>query len=106
MLIVMRLAIISVGLTLVSMFGAPAAYASGDAPWCAVSQIGEGALAWNCQYETAEECAPAALTGDRGSCTPNPYHPRAPAPASVPSKGTINAMPGTTANRKNQEHVR
>jgi hypothetical protein len=38
------------------MFAVPAAHASGDAPWCTVSQIGEGAEAWDCQYETVQEC--------------------------------------------------
>src|SRR5215469_18146566 len=34
-------AIIAVGLVSGSMFGATAAYASSDAPWCAVTQLGE-----------------------------------------------------------------
>ncbi len=50
---VMRVAIIAAGFALGSIFGPSAARASGDAPWCAVMQLGEGAQAWDCQYETA-----------------------------------------------------
>jgi hypothetical protein len=86
MKIVFRLAIIGAGLASGSFFGAAAAYASGDAPWCAVMQLGEGAQATDCQYETAQECAPAVIAGNRGSCSPNPYYSPPPAAASVPSK--------------------
>jgi len=49
-----------------------AACASGDAPWCALTQLGEGAQAWDCHYGTVQECAPVVTAGNRGSYTPNP----------------------------------
>ena len=45
----------------------------GDAPWCAVLQIGTGSVSWHCYYRTVEECAPNVLAGNRGSCNLNPY---------------------------------
>jgi hypothetical protein len=41
-----KIAIIAAGL----MFDVRASDTSGDAPWCAVTEIGEGAEAWDCQY--------------------------------------------------------
>jgi hypothetical protein len=100
---VIKLAIIAAGLVSGSMFGAAAAYASGDAPWCAVMQVGEGAQAWDCQYDTAQECAPAVIAGNRGNCTPNPYYSPPPATASVPDKGPMNTTSGAVGNRKSQK---
>lgn len=51
---------------------APASYAFGDAPWCAVIELGTGSVYWDCQYRTVEECVPNVLAGNRGSCTQNP----------------------------------
>jgi len=102
---VIRLAILAAGLASSLMFGAAAAYASGDEPWCAVMQIGEGAQAWDCHYQTVEECVPNVLTGNRGSCIPNPYGP-SPAAASVPSQGHANTPSSTPANRKFQGHAK
>jgi hypothetical protein len=100
---VIGLMLIGAGVASGAIFGTAAAYASGDAPWCAVTQLGEGAQAWDCQYETAEECVPAVITGNRGSCTPNPYAP-APAttsaPANVPAKDLGNTTAGKAAKRK------
>lgn len=100
-----KVAIVVAGLTTGSMLGAPAAYASGDAPWCAVSEIGEGALSWDCQYETAEQCAPTVSGGNRGSCTPNPYAPN-PAPASARTMSPGSATPGAAHYRKGQERAK
>jgi hypothetical protein len=55
---VTKLAIIAAGLAAGSMSGAPAGHASGDAPWCAVIQIGAGEGFWDCRYRTVEECVP------------------------------------------------
>ena len=96
---VTKLTIVDAALAAGVMFGAPAAYTFGDAPWCAVTEIGDGNGAWDCQYETVEECAPNVLAGNRGHCNPNPYAP-VPAAASVPSKSPINTTSGTAANRK------
>ncbi|HTH32797.1 MAG TPA: DUF3551 domain-containing protein [Xanthobacteraceae bacterium] len=49
----------------------------GDAPWCAVLQIGTGSVVWHCYYRTAEECAPQVVAGNRGTCNLNPYGPAA-----------------------------
>ena len=45
----------------------------GDAPWCAVLQIGTGSVVWHCYYRTAAECAPQVIAGNRGTCNHNPY---------------------------------
>jgi hypothetical protein len=103
---VIKLAIIAAGFALGSIFGPPAARASGDAPWCAVMQLGEGAQAWDCQYDTAQECAPAVIAGNRGSCTPNPYYSPPRAISSVPSKGTINTTAGAAEGRKSQKDAK
>ena len=95
-----KVAILAAGLASGSMFGVPASYA-GDAPWCTVSQIGEGAQAWDCQYETVEECAHNIIGGNRGSCSPNPYVPAA-AAVSVPNNTPASATSGAVASRKSR----
>ena len=37
-------------------FGTSSSRASGDAPWCAVINIGVGTVYWDCQYPTFEAC--------------------------------------------------
>jgi len=83
----------------------PAAYASGDAPWCAVSQIGEGAEAWDCQYDTVQECAQNIIGGNRGNCTPNPHAPAA-AAAPVPNNNPASTSSGTVASRKSKDKAK
>ena len=58
----------------------------GDAPWCAVLQVGTGAVVWHCYYRTAEECAPNVVAGNRGSCNLNPYGTAAQGPAAQPKR--------------------
>jgi hypothetical protein len=53
----------------------PAAHAFGDAPWCAVINVGTGEVYWDCQYRTVEECVPNVIAGNRGFCNVNPYGP-------------------------------
>ena len=54
----------------------------GDAPWCAVINIGAGDVYWDCQYRTFEACWPNVIAGNRGFCNVNPtYSPAAAAPA-------------------------
>jgi hypothetical protein len=103
---VTKLAIVGAALAAGVMFGTPAAYTFGDAPWCAVTEIGEGAQAWDCQYDNAQECAPAVIAGNRGSCTPNPYYSPPPATASVPGKGPINTTSGAVEGRKSQKDAK
>ena len=101
-----KAAIVVAGLTAGSMFGASTSYASGDAPWCAISEIGEGANQMDCQYETVQECLPNVLAGNRGHCSPNPYavdH----APVSAPSTtAPVSTTPARTGNRKAQERAK
>ncbi len=47
---------------------------SGDAPWCAVVEIGSGEVEWDCHYQTIEQCAPNVVAGNRGFCNLNPYY--------------------------------
>jgi hypothetical protein len=53
----------------------PASHASGDAPWCAVIELGPGEVYWDCEYRTVEECVPKVLAGNSGFCNLNPYGP-------------------------------
>jgi|SRR5580700_7302074 hypothetical protein len=55
----------------------------GDAPWCAVLQIGTGSVTWHCYYRTVEECVPNVLAGNRGSCNLNPYFTAARGPGTM-----------------------
>ena len=54
--------------------GMPAAYAGsfGNAPWCAVQNLGAGDVVWDCEFRSAEECAPHVIAGNRGFCNINP----------------------------------
>lgn len=45
----------------------------GGAPWCAVRDLGSGNVEWDCEYGSAEECAPTVTGGNRGFCNVNPY---------------------------------
>ena len=54
-------------------FGTSPSQAFGDAPWCAVINIGAGTVHWDCQYRTVEECVPNVLPGNRGFCNLNPW---------------------------------
>jgi hypothetical protein len=100
-----KIAIIAAGLAVGSMFDAPASNASGDAPWCAVTEIGEGAEARDCQYQTVEECVPSVLAGNRGHCSQNPYAADS-TTVSVPATGPTSTTPNTTANRKLQKDAK
>lgn len=57
----------------------------GDAPWCAVINIGPGEVYWDCQYRTFEACAPNVVAGNRGFCNVNPTY-RAPPPIEYRAK--------------------
>jgi hypothetical protein len=58
----------------------PASQASwGSAKWCAVTNEGDESPNWDCEFDTAEDCAPALAAGNRGFCALNPtYQPPAP----------------------------
>jgi len=57
----------------------------GDAPWCAVINVGTGDMYWDCQYQTFDSCWPNVVAGNRGFCNVNPYWvgpvPTAPSPS-------------------------
>jgi hypothetical protein len=58
----------------------------GNAPWCAVRELGTGEVQWDCQYASAAECAPTVVAGNRGFCNVNPYlaWARPPGPQPLP----------------------
>jgi hypothetical protein len=87
------------------MFDPPAIVASGNAPWCAITEIGDGDGAWDCQYQTVEECVPSVLAGNRGHCSPNPYAVD-PATASMPTTGPTGTAPSTAVNGKLQKDAK
>lgn len=55
---------------------------TGDAPWCAVVNLGNGEVTWQCYYQTVEQCQPNVIAGNRGFCNHNPYYV---APAASPN---------------------
>jgi hypothetical protein len=44
----------------------------GNAPWCAVQNLGAGDVVWDCEFPTVEACAPHVIAGNRGFCNINP----------------------------------
>jgi Protein of unknown function (DUF3551) len=103
---VIRLTVVAASLALSSIFGPPTARASGDEPWCALTSLGEGAQAWNCEYETVEECLPSVVAGNRGSCVQNPYYRPPPASASVPGNDPTNTTSGSVEKSKSQKNAK
>jgi len=59
----------------VTCMGAASGRAGGNAPWCAVINIGTGTVYWDCQYPTFEACYHLGniLAGNRGFCNLNPW---------------------------------
>jgi hypothetical protein len=45
---------------------------AGEAPWCAVVNIGWGEPYWDCSYASVEACRPNVIAGNRGFCNLNP----------------------------------
>jgi Protein of unknown function (DUF3551) len=71
----LRTIIAAAAVTTALSFGAPAAQAGtfGNAPWCAVQNLGVGDMVWDCEYRSVEECQPQVIAGNRGFCNLNPY---------------------------------
>jgi hypothetical protein len=44
----------------------------GNAPWCAVQNLGAGDVVWDCEFRTVEACVPHVIAGNRGFCNLNP----------------------------------
>lgn len=49
-----------------------AAGSYGNAPWCAVQNLGAGDVVWDCEFPSAAACAPFVVAGNRGFCNANP----------------------------------
>ena len=79
-------AIAAVAAALCLQVSASQAQYYGDAPWCAVLDVGTGSVTWHCYYRTVEECVPNVLAGNRGFCNLNPYFTASRAPAATPAR--------------------
>jgi hypothetical protein len=40
----------------------------GEAPWCAVMEVGAADVEWDCEYASVAACAPNVVAGNRGFC--------------------------------------
>jgi hypothetical protein len=77
------LIVAAAGVTAAMSLSVPAGHAGtyGNAPWCAVLNVGAGTVSWDCEYRSAEECSPHVIGGLRGFCNMNPrFVPAAPVP--------------------------
>ncbi len=45
-----------------------------EAPWCAVRNVAEDAVFWDCQYRSFEDCYAHLFEGNRGFCNQNPAY--------------------------------
>jgi hypothetical protein len=68
-----RLLIAAAALAVAMCLDVPASHAFGDAPWCAVMEVGTGEMYWDCEYRTVEQCEPNVVAGNRGFCNLNPW---------------------------------
>ena len=70
-----KLTILVTALAVTTWFGTSSSRAYGDAPWCALINIGQGTVYWDCQYPTFEACYHLGniLGGNRGFCNLNPW---------------------------------
>ena len=66
-----KLTLVIATLAAATSFGTSTSRAFGDAPWCAVKNLGRDVY-WDCQYPTFAACYPNALA-DRGFCNVNPW---------------------------------
>ena len=57
-----------------------------ERPWCALTEIGGGAMYENCNIPTFELCVQEVIAGNRGFCIPNPRW-QAPGPAARGPRG-------------------
>jgi Protein of unknown function (DUF3551) len=68
-----RLMIAGAALAAAMSLDIPSSRAFGDAPWCAVMEVGTGEMYWDCEYRTVEQCEPNVVAGNRGFCNLNPW---------------------------------
>jgi Protein of unknown function (DUF3551) len=92
--IIMRLMFAAAALAAALCFDIPASRAFGDAPWCAVKNLGRNDVYWDCQYRTFEACYPNALA-DRGFCNLNPW----------PGPSTPNTAAHPRHQKRHMRHV-
>ena len=99
-----RIVLAIAGAAAVLCFEAPSSRAQtyGDAPWCAVIEIGEGEVQWQCVYQTVEQCAPNVVAGNRGFCNHNPYY--VPAAAAPPSQAKHHVRHHSQKHSRNNQH--
>jgi hypothetical protein len=64
----------------------PRASQAYEMPWCALTEIGGGAVYENCTLPTFETCVQEVIAGNRGFCIPNPRW-QAPGPAARQPRG-------------------
>lgn len=69
-----RLTIAAAGAAAALLGPLPASEAGsyGEAPWCAVQNLGAGDIEWDCEYASQAQCAPQVIAGNRGFCNVNP----------------------------------
>jgi len=91
-----RVTIAIATLTAAMCFEVPSSQAQyyGEAPWCAVENVGTGNMVWYCYYHTVQECVPNVLAGNRGFCNVNPYWTASQAPKAVAPRGRSRAYGG------------
>ena len=76
----MRIALPIAAIAAIVCLDAPSSHAqiTGNAPWCAVMEIGAGEVERDCAYYSLRECTPNVIAGNRGFCQMNPYYREAP----------------------------
>jgi hypothetical protein len=68
----LTMAMAGAALALALQVTSSAAGSYGNAPWCAVQNLGAGDVVWDCEYPSAAACAPFVVAGNRGFCNINP----------------------------------
>ena len=56
----------------ITLLGLNPAVAYGDAPWCAIVDIGPGSSTERCEFRDFESCRQEITGGNRGFCNHNP----------------------------------
>ncbi len=79
----MRSVLLVAAVVAAASFGAQPAQARGDKPWCAVYSTGYDNIVSDCEYDSAEACAPHVIAGNRGFCNQNPAY----TPPKHPARG-------------------
>jgi hypothetical protein len=60
---IIKLMTATAALAAATCFDIPSSQAFGDAPWCAVTERGDGDVHWDCEYHSVEECVPNVPKG-------------------------------------------